>query len=248
MARILNYEGNYRSNVPVSGGGSSLVAGALLKKGATPASMNGHIRLASGSSANPNILGILREAHATALDTNVAGTIFTPRLVEFLTPVRVVRIEISQASADLVTATQAVSTTTITLTNLEDDIDAAFLYVAAGLGVGQMNYLTASAAGSATLKAAFGTSLDTTSKLVKILPKFHEIISLSSDGTKMSSQAAAGAISAVVLDTFIQRSNGAAFEQLDPTKHSALVGLNNDASFKIFADVLLRDTLPYSID
>src|SRR4051812_31348446 len=98
MARIVNYGPDAVTHLPVSGGGSALVVGALLKRGATPASMNGHLRLAGGAGAHPDIIGILREPHATANDTDVAGTIFTTHPIQMLSPFRVIRIEYSQAS------------------------------------------------------------------------------------------------------------------------------------------------------
>lgn len=246
MARIVNYGPDCVTHLPVSGGGSALVVGALLKRGATPASMNGHLRLAGGAAAHPDIVGILREPHATADDTDVAGTIFKTHPVQLIDAGRIIRIEYSQASADLVTASQAVSTTGLTLSDLEDNIDAAFLYVAAGLGVGQTNYLTASAAGSATLKAAFGTSLDTTSKMVKILPRFHPLLGFTSDGTKLVTAAAAGAVLGMVYDNYIERNNR--IESLNPVKHAALTNLNNARGLAFWADIVLRDSFMHTID
>ncbi len=248
MARVINYGPDNQTNLPVSGLGSAMVNGALLCGGAvgSAATENGMLKLATGASAVPDIIGILRQAHATADDTTVSGTVFTTKPVDLLTPYRIVRMEYAVASGDLIAATQAVSTTTITLTSLEDNIDAGFLYVVSGTGAGQTNFLTASASGSATLKAAFATSLDTTSKLIKIIPRFNRLIAISSDGTKLTSQAAAGAVNAVVLDTFIVRNNRE--DQLNPVNHAALTGLNGLASFRFEADVLIRDTIPYSID
>ena len=208
--------------------------------------MNGHLRLAGGAGAHPDIIGILREPHATALDTDVAGTIFTTHPVQMLNPFKVTRIEYSQATADLITATQAVSTTTMTVTSLEDDIDASFQYVVAGLGIGQTNYLTASAAGSCTLKAAYGTSLDTTSKFIKILPRFHPLCALTSDGTKLTSAAAAGATTCMIYDNYIEKNNR--IEPLNPVRHSALTTQNNARGLAFWADICFRDAFPYSID
>lgn len=247
MARVLNYQGDYRTHLPVSGGGTALVDGALLKGPATPATDNGHLQIvASGTSTNPDIYGILRGSHAVATDVDVAGTVFATNPVDIIVPTRVVRLDFSQASGDLITCTQAVTTTAMTVTSEEDDIDASFFYVVSGTGAGQTNYLTAAAAGSCTLKAAFATSLDTTSKFIKIIARFNRLIGLTADGTKLKSTAAAGGTSAVVLDIWMERNGNAV--QLDPTKHSALVGLNAGGVTKFYADVLLRDTIPYSID
>lgn len=244
--RVINYGPENQTNLPVSGGGSAISSGALLKRGATPASDNGMLIPATGSSATPDIIGILRGPHATADDTLINGTVFTTKPVDILVPYRIVRAEYSVASGDLITCTQAVTTTTMTVTSLEDDIDSAFLYVVSGTGAGQLVYLTASASGSCTLKAAFGTSLDTTSKFIKILPRFHQLGSWTSDGTKLSSQAAAGATKIIVIDSFIVR-NGHE-QQLNPVVHSGLTGLNSLASLKFEANIAIRDTIPYSVD
>lgn len=248
MARIVNYGAEYKLNAPVFGAAADIVAGAFLTRGATPATNNGMLIKASGASAIPDILGILNSMldYSEDGETLIAGTAFVTKPVELITPFRVARVEYSLASADLITCTQAVSTTTMTVTSLEDDIDAAFLYVDEGLGAGQTNYLTASAAGSCTLKAAFGTSLDTTSKFVKILPRFHQLGALNSDGNKLTSQAAAGAVAVMILDTYIER-NGQ-MEQMNPVKHAALTGLNSLQSIRFYADVLIRNPIPYSID
>ena len=233
-------------NLPVFGNSADVLQGAFVARGATPATLNGTLVKASGSSAVPDIIGRLLELHDYSVtgDTLVAGTSFVTHPVQLAHPFGIHRVEYDLAS--LIDCTEAVSTTTITVTSLEDNIDAAFLYVVSGTGAGQTNYLTASAVGSATLKAAFGTSLDTTSKFIKILPRFHLLAGLNSDGTKLSSQAAAGAVNMAVIDTYIQR-NGARIDQMNPTKHAALTGLDDLRSIRFFADIAVIDTIPYAI-
>jgi hypothetical protein len=233
-------------NLPIFGAAADILQGAFVMRGATPGTNNGELIKASGSSATPDIMGRLLAMLDYSVDgeTLIAGTAFVTKPVQLAHPFGIHRVEYDLTS--LIDATQAVSTTTITLTSLEDNIDAAFLYVVSGVGAGQTNYLTASASGSATLKAAFGTSLDTTSKLIKIIPRFNQLISLNSDGTKLASQAAAGAINAIVIDTYIQRNGGAAV-QMNPVTHAALTGLNNLRSIKFYADIAIIDAIPYSI-
>lgn len=246
--RVTTYGPDNQTNLPVSGLGSALVNGALLcgPVVANADTQNGMLKLASGSSATPDIIGILRQAHATADDTTVSGTVYTTRPVDLLIPYRTVRAEYAVASGDLITCTQAVTTTTMTVTSLEDNIDAAFIYVVSGTGAGQINFLTASASGACTLKAAFATSLDTTSKFIKIIPRFNRVAAWSSDGTKLTSQAAAGSVNVVVIDSYIIRNNRE--DSLNPVTMAALTGLNGLASIRFEADVAVRDTLPYSID
>lgn len=235
-----------RYNLPIYGAGADIKRGAFVMVGATPGTNNGMLIKASGASATPDIVGRLQQMldYSEDGETLINGTAFVTKEVLLAHPYRIFRLQYDPASQ--ITCTQAVSTTTITVSSLEDDIDAAFLYVNAGLGAGQTNYLTASAAGSATLKAAFGTSLDTTSKFLKILPRFHDLISLNSDGTMLASQDAAGAIKAMVIDTYIER-NGK-LDQLNPVKHAALTSLNSLRSVRFWADVAIRDTAVYTVD
>lgn len=244
---VIRFSQENNITLPVSGEGSAIVVGALLKRNpiTTAATTNGHISIGTGNNAQPDAIGVLKEAHATANDTDVAGTIFTLHPVDLIVPMRIVRMAYSTAAADLITPTQAVTTTTITLTSLEDDIDAGFLYVVSGAGAGQINYLTASAAGSATLKAAFATNLDTTSRLIKILPRFHQFASLNADGTKLSSQRAVGLWTVAIMETWMIR--GETRERLNPVAHSTLTGLNNNV-IRFEQDVAIRDTFPYTID
>lgn len=231
-------------NLPIFGAAADIQKGAFLMRGATPGTNNGELILATGAGAD--IIGRLGAMLDYSVDgeTLIAGTAFVTKPVELAHGFRIHRVEYDLT--DVMTASQAVTTTTITLTSLEDDIDAAFLYVAAGTGIGQTNYLTASASGSATLKAAFGTSLDTTSDIIKILPRFHPLGKLNSDGTKLGTDAAAGSWTIMVIDSYIQR-NGR-IEQLNPTKHAALTGLNSLRNLKFFADIAVRNTGAYTID
>lgn len=246
MARVSQYRPDILTNMPIFGNGSDIPIGAFMMRGATPATNNGELILAAGTSAIPDVLGILSELHDFSVtgDNLIDGTAFVTLPVEIQSPLRIIRIEYDPTS--LIDATEAVNTTTITLSSLENNIDAAFLYVFSGTGAGQTNYLTASGAGSATLKAAFGTDLDTTSNLMKILPRFHQLLGLNAAGTQLSSQAAAGAVTGIVIDSFIER--GGHHAPLDPTKHDALTGLNNLSNIKFSADIMLTNTIPYAID
>lgn len=246
--RILKYDPDLELNLPVYGASADISKGALMKVGATPATDNGMLIKGTGFSANPDIVGILRELHDYSVtgDTLINGTVFVTRAIQLIAPVRVIRAKYSLETTDMIVCTQAVSTTTMTVTNLEDNIDAAFLYVDEGTGLGQTNYLTASASGSCTLKAAFGTDLSTDSYFVKILPRFHDILGLTADGTKLASQAAAGAVKGMVLDTWIRRNGTMA--QMDPTKHAALTGLNSVADLAFYQDIVIRDSAFYTVD
>ena len=243
--RLKKFTNEIVLNCPIYGGAADINAGTAVKVGTTPGTDNGALIKADSASAIPDIVGVLQEMLDYSVDTEtlIDGTTFVTKPVELFAPVRIVEIEFALSG---ITCTQAVSTTTMTVTSLEDDIDAAFFYVYEGTGIGQTNYLTASAAGSCTLKAAFGTSLDTTSKFIKIYPRFHDLIELNSDGTKLGSGADVGAVKGTVWDVWIER-NGQR-ESLNPTKHAALVSLNGLRSIKFGADISFRDTAVYTVD
>lgn len=233
-------------SLPVYGAGSDIPADSILKRGATPGTNNGMLIAHNGSGAAVDLVGILECLHDFSVvgDNLIAGTAFVTQPVELIDAPPIITIDFDLAS--LIDCTQAVNTTTMTVTSLEDDIDGSFIYVVSGTGLGQTNYLTASASGSATLKAAFGTSLDTTSKFIKILERFHKLLSLNSDGTKLASQAAAGSLAGTIIDLRMQR--GGVIEQLDPTKHDALTGLNNIKDLRFEADIVLFDGLLNPVD
>jgi len=234
-------------NLPIYGGAADIAAGAFLTPGTTMATDGGALKKASGASALPDIIGRLAAPldYSEDGETLANGTAFVTKPVVLAHPFRIHRVEFDLTAASAIQCTEAVNSTTMTVTSLEDNIDASFVYVVSGLGAGQTNFLTASAAGAGTLKAAFGTSLDTTSYFIKILRRFHQLISLSSDGTKIASQAAAGAVTCHVLDLWIQR--GSRIEQLSPVKHAALTGLTSVKGLHFWADLAFIDTTPYSI-
>src|SRR3990167_9334375 len=155
--RVKKFTNELILNCPIYGAGADKNAGSAVKVGTTPGTDNGALIAATGSSAIPDIVGVLLEMLDYSVDseTLVAGTSFVTKPVALFAPVRIVEVEFELTGVD---CTEAVSTTTMTVTSLENDIDAAFVYVYAGTGIGQINYLTASASGSCTLKAAFGTA------------------------------------------------------------------------------------------
>ena len=248
MARLKKYSNEIIYNLPIYGGGADIVRGSFMKVGATPATDGGLLVQASGASAIPDIVGILNTMLDYSVDGQslIAGTAFVTKPVELVSATRILEIEYDLTGASACLCTQAVTTTAMTVTNLEDDIDGAFVYTVDGTGKGQTNYLTASTGGACTLKAAFGTSLFTDTYFIKILPRFHDLISLSTDGTKLASQVAVGAVKGMVIDSWIER-NGRR-EPLSPVKHAALTGLTGIRSVKFGADIAIRDSFVYTVD
>jgi len=246
-ARLSKYDQKRHGLVPIYGAAIDVPNGAMLKVGTAAGTDLGAVGLASGSSDIPGMFGVLEETLDYSVDgeTLQNGTDFVVKKVGLAFNNPIFELEFSQATADSIVATS--SSTTLTVGSLENDIDASFVYVTAGVGRGQLQYLAASAAGSATLKAAFGTTLDgSTSRIIKILRRFHALVSLTSDGIKLSSQAAVGAVNARILDIRMIRASEKD-EQLNPEVHPGKSGLHN-APVRFVADVIWLTTASYTID
>lgn len=211
---------------PVYGAGADIVEGAVVMRGATPGTNGG--QLIVGVSALVDVVGVLAELHDYSVsgDSLIAGTAWVYRKV-IINPFAVYRAQYDSTDTMAVAST---STTTVTVTSLEDNIDAGWL-----LGNdGQLQFLTASAAGSATSKSASGwTSANT---LLKIVPVFHQLIKINTAADKIGTDAAAGAGEVANLDNWVQ-ARGIPLQRLDPTKHSGLTLTDP----KIFSDIVFRN-------
>lgn len=213
-------------DTPVYGNGAAIKEGALVARGATPGTNQGFAILApTGLAAVLGICGELHALVAAGLDSKQDGTVYTPRKI-LVNPFAVMLAEWDTG----VIAVASTSTTTVTITSLEDDIDGGWL-----LGSdGQIQYLVASAAGSATSKTATGWTSATT--VQKITPLFHATTTLSSDATKLNQAAAAGSGKSRIIQNYI-KAVGIPFQPLDPTKHSGLTMTTP----KVFSDVIFTD-------
>jgi len=250
MAKISKIDQTRHTRMPVYGAAADIERGAFLMAGATAATDGGMLIKASGSSATPDIMGILDELHDYSVtgDTNIGGTVFVTHSVSLIAPDRIIRLEYDQTAGSAIVCTEAVNSTTMTVTSIEDNLDGGFVYTVSGTGLGQTNYITADNGAALTLKAAFGTDLDTTTYFIKILPRFHDLISLSTDGTMLASQAAAGAVTGMIFDSHIVYRGVGNEAQLDPTKHAALTGLNNQKGVKFEADIAIRNSAVYTTE
>ena len=167
-----------------------------------------------------------------------------------INPFAVYLTEYSQAAADdeAVVGAGAAASTTVTITSLEDDIDGGWLYFTHLSGVqankGQLRYLAASAAGSATtLTAATCTTAET---YIKILPSNHELVDLDSSARYITTDAAASpVISLKVVQNYINP-NGGAMEVLRPKLHDSSVQW--DSNTKFYADLVLLNSAYNTID
>lgn len=228
--------------VEVDGDGSAITEGAVLMPGVTDENNRSVAIIASGAAADA--IGLLAETKAAAAANDPdpdAGTKFSAAqfdVIPFLPGCEVAAEMANDADNDVDVA--SATATVITITSLEDDIDGSWVYVRAGTGIGQLGYITASASGNFTLKNSTGlTTLDSTSKVLILRRKFHQLVELNgttSAATKLASTAAAGSLPWRVLRSEIKRNGQEYWAQLDPTKHHGLTGLNS-------AGVVLRQIL-----
>lgn len=214
--------------VPIDGNGSDIQDGALVMPGVTDETDRSVFILATGAAADA--LGVLSELHDTSVSGDAdpdAGTTYPLRYVDAILPGDDVAAELADDASNDVDVASATSTV-ITITSLEDDIDGSWVYVRAGTGVGQLGYIKASASGSFTLKSAMTTTLDNTSKVLILRRVAHQLVELDSTGTKIKSTAAAGSLPWRVVRQEFRYDGQENWERLDPTKHHNLQlnGLN----------------------
>lgn len=228
---------------PVRHGATDMVNGAILMPGITAGTNLGVLIVAA--TAGADAIGMLKGPidASEVTDTAVAGTTWNVYDCELIAPVKVIRMQYD--ASDTVTVDGGSSSTTVTITSLEDNIDTSWLYIVSGDAVGQLAYLTASASGSCTTKTALNPAAGTSDTAIKILRLFHQLVKINGTADKIGTDAAAGSWTVVVLQNYIER-NGAT-EILDPTKHDALTGLNA-APVRFFADIGIRNTAVYTTE
>lgn len=211
---------------PVYGAAVDIVAGAVVMRGATGETDHGLLVVGAGALAD--VVGVLEELHDYSVsgDSLLAGTAYVKRKVT----INPFAVYLAQYDSSDTAAVASTSTTTVTITSLEDDIDAGWL-----LGNdGQIQWLAASASGSATSKSSSGwTSANT---VLKVLPLFHQLGKINTAADKLGTDAAAGSGLIVVLENYIE-ADGVKMEPLDPTKHSGVTYSNP----KVFSDIRFRD-------
>lgn len=213
-------------DVPYYGNGTAISNGAVMMRGATPGTNQGFAII--GATGLAGVIGVTNELKtvvSAGADSKQDGTAYTYIKI-IINPWAVYRAQYDTGAI----AVASTSTTTVTVTSLEDDIDGGWLFGSDG----QLQYLTAAAAGSCTTKSTSGWTSATT--LQKILPMFHLLGTTGTDGTKLNHAAAVGSGLITVMENYVQ-ARGIPLQRLDPTKHSGLTL----TSGKLFSDIHFRD-------
>lgn len=138
-------------------------------------------------------------------------------------------------------AVASTSTTTFTVTSLEDDIDTGWIFMVTSAVTGNdanLRQLTASAAGSATMDSALAGGNETSGTAIKILPVNHKTVDLNAEATGLATDAAINdCISLTNMENYV-KDDGISFQPLRARKHRGL-NLTNNAKF--FSAIAMLD-------
>ena len=207
---------SFTEDFSLDGGGSDIVDGALVELGQTVTSNKGHVIISSAAGADA--IGVKLGIHdfsADADSTPEDGLINVIGKIEYALPGCIIAAEYADAADDDVAVASSTSTV-VTITSLEDDIDYGWLFCRAGTGVGQLGYLVASASGNCTLKNALTTQLDSTSLVIKILPVGHRLLFMNPERDLLASQAAVGTFAARIVLNQVRYKGSKGWETLNP--------------------------------
>lgn len=236
----------------IDGAAANIPEGALIMPGVSDETNRSVFIIAAGAGADA--IGILKKAFTAGATVNAdpeAGTVYNTNPVQAILPGDLVAAEMANDADNDVDVASATSTV-ITITSLEDDIDGSWVYVRAGTGVGQLGYIVASASGNFTLKNATGlTTLDSTSKVLIMRAIGRQLVELNgttNPGTKIASTAAAGSLPWRVLRNQIKLAGAERWVNLDYTKHHGLTGLNSVVGFALRQILVPADTFFNPLD
>ena len=247
---------------PVSGNGSNIPAGTLMITGYTAATDKG-VAIPADSTAGASthtLIGVLAEKHIYAN----CGDALTQTLgywydgfgglvlstapshkIELADTSVILSVDYAISTATAIAIASATSTV-LTISTLEADLDGGFVYVNAGTGIGQLEFIKSSASNTAiTVASAMGTTCDNTSTLIRVYPNFYSTpvwkVNSTTAPTLIDSTGGAGTGRAVVLGSYIVR-NGLD-QRLDPKGFHNTTGLNSLSSLRFYSHVQLQNTI-----
>ena len=220
---------------PIDGASADILEGAVVMPGVTDETNRSCAILADATAADA--IGLMAHLHdfsvvGDSAPEDAAAAYVYGQIAVFEPGCEVAAEMANDADNDVDVA--SATATVITITSLEDDIDGSWLYVRAGTGVGQLQYLDASASGTCTTDT-MTTTLDSTSKVIIMRRAFHQLVELDSTATKIKSTAAAGSTPWRVLRNEFKCDGQEIWTELEPQKHS---GINLDGKNPVFRQIL----------
>jgi len=226
---------------------TSIVGGELVMLGTTDPDSDADHNVAfvtayTGANTEAvDALGVCQETVACTVLPDVATAAGSYGKV-IVNPFAVYLVEYSQAAADDLALTEAWSTTTLTLTNLEDDIDCGWIVGADASTTsgfkGQVRWISAAAAGSCTLATAPTTAgAITVDTIIKVQPVNMRTTNLNAGATGFLSHAAIGdGVSLGIIENYIEAES----VSLAPLRRAVHNGLDL-SSVRIWSDVVMLD-------
>ena len=234
-------------DVPVyAAAAGTLNNGTLLMLGTTDPDSNADqgisfITAYAGSNVEAvDALGVLNEktyetggTAPTRTPVDTSGVYYGKAVIN---PFAVYKAQYKDGADDDVAITTGATTTTVTITDLEDDIDAGWLFfpLASGGAQGKLRAIATSASGSCTVDSAITTT--TSDTIIKILPVNHRTTDLSSDGKGLVSAAVIGTgVNLHVIENYINSD----VHVKQPLRWATHAGLNATSNAKFFAELCM---------
>lgn len=210
---------------------TAIAEGAVLMKGATFGTNAGFGII--GAPAYAGVIGVAAEADSNTSaggDSKQDGTKYG-RFKTVINPDAVFLCELTDPTTTNI-AVASTSSTTVTITNLEDDIDGGWLWGSDG----QVQWIATAAAGSCTTKSSTGWTSAT--KVSRLLGLYKILQDLNTAATLLLPAAAIGTGKIITLENYIQLP-GSNREVLDPTRHSG--NTYTVSRTKLFASILFQN-------
>lgn len=221
---------------------SSLTKGQTLIWG-QEGSGTGTLNALVDSAAVPiDVFAVLAETPANTI-TNFSTPIVYKAIVQLVNILPVWRIYWDTAAANDINVTSSTSTI-LTHSSGDDNLDGSWIYINSGTGAGQLRYVKAANATTKTVNTAFTTTPDSNSDFIIIRNQGRPTGGQDLDGTLTLLKSAVSATGQMlILKNWIQGPGGT--EELDVTKHE-LDNLNA-RSVRFYSDVIFMDTF-FSVD
>lgn len=237
-------------DVPVyAAAAGTLISGSLLMQGTTGPDSNVDMGISfvvaytASSSEAVDALGTLEEktyetggTAPTRTPRDTSGVYYGKAIVN---PFAVYKCEYAQAAADDTAITTGQTTTTVTVSSIEDNIDAGWLYfpLASGGAQGKLRAISTVTTNTMVVDSALTTT--TSDTIIKILPVNHRTTDLGAEAADLISTTAAvgDGVNLHIIENYIN-SDSHVFEPLRWSKHA---GLNSLSNAKFYAHIALLD-------
>jgi len=221
---------------------TSLTKGQTLIWGQEASATGSYNALVDSAAVPIDVFAVLAETPATTT-TNYSTPLIYRAQVQLVNIVPVWKIYWDNATGSDISVTSSTSTA-ITHGSGDDNLDASWVYMNSGTGVGQLRFCKGAAATTKTVNTAFTTTPDSTTDFILIRNQGRPTGGQDLDSTLTKLSPAVSATGQLLLlKNWIE--GPTATEELDYTKHE-LDGLNS-RGVRFFSHVIFMDTF-FSVD